>query len=249
MNCSQVEKLLPLFAGHDLDEERIRSINEHLQMCARCAGTATEYHDTRQLLEESAPAFAEDVYREIRQSVWRRIEAESKPQSLSEMFAGWFRPGLVWAVATTLLIVVSVAIYLNGKRMSVREPVAAGTPKTNFEPKEGGGRSGNDEREAVTSPVDRGSNKHLKDARQYQRKFDRQTASYQVNALAVRSPDAQPSKVEAPAPVDASGGADVAVRDAEKTLRMEIQTRNPNIRIIWFARQDAKPASPNSKGI
>ena len=37
--------------------------------------------------------------------------------------------------------------------------------------------------------------------------------------------------------------------DTQKTLRMEIQTKNPNIRIIWLAPRDAKSSSPNSRGI
>jgi hypothetical protein len=35
----------------------------------------------------------------------------------------------------------------------------------------------------------------------------------------------------------------------ERTLRVEIQTKDPNIRIIWFSQSNSKPALPNSKGI
>ncbi|MGH9904304.1 MAG: hypothetical protein ACRD8U_01830, partial [Pyrinomonadaceae bacterium] len=39
-------------------------------------------------------------------------------------------------------------------------------------------------------------------------------------------------------------------RDAdERTLRVEIQTKDPNIRIIWFARHETKPGPQNLKGI
>jgi hypothetical protein len=46
----------------------------------------------------------------------------------------------------------------------------------------------------------------------------------------------------------------VPVRDSsqtEKALRVEIQTKDPNIRIIWFSAQPTKQDSPNksSKGI
>jgi hypothetical protein len=38
---------------------------------------------------------------------------------------------------------------------------------------------------------------------------------------------------------------------SEKTLRVEMQTKDPNIRIIWFTPQPTKQASPSkfSKGI
>jgi len=35
---------------------------------------------------------------------------------------------------------------------------------------------------------------------------------------------------------------------SEKALRLEIQTKDPNIRIIWFTQREPKPALPNSKG-
>ena len=54
MNCNQVESLLPLYAGRDLDAKTEGRVSLHLQSCAACADVAAEYRDTRQLLEDFA---------------------------------------------------------------------------------------------------------------------------------------------------------------------------------------------------
>jgi hypothetical protein len=252
MNCTQVEDLLPLYAGRDLNDGRAQSITAHLQTCARCADAAKEYGETRHLLQEFAPpAFADDVYAEIRQSVWRKIDAESNNSlTLAELFADWFRPRLVWVVATALLIMVSaIAIYFAGNgRMGRRDQNIANVPKLSSEPTEVG-RGGSETLAAASSSPHSSGDQRQPGNRRYQKKLGRPGPPDRVNSLAVNSPDLLPSKIETRAQVAVPTEADVSARDTKTTLRMEIQTRNPNIRIIWFAQRDAKPVSANSKGI
>lgn len=42
--------------------------------------------------------------------------------------------------------------------------------------------------------------------------------------------------------------ADDAV-PGKSPLRLEMQTKDPNIRIIWFTQSNSKPVLPNAKGI
>jgi hypothetical protein len=55
------------------------------------------------------------------------------------------------------------------------------------------------------------------------------------------------------APIDPNNSAETGEtsdNDSKNTLRMEIQTNNPNIRIIWFSQKAAAGrVSPTSKGI
>jgi len=251
MNCTQVEDLLPLYAGRDLNDGREQSITAHLQTCARCGAAAKEYGETRQLLQEFAPpAFADDVHDEIRQRVWRQIETESDFQRLSELFAGWFRPRLVWAVASVLVIMVSVlGIYFIGKRMTVSAPVAVAKPKINSEQRQRDARSDSDKLAAAPSSPDRVGNKKQQSGTQpYKKKLDRQAAPDDANSLARHSPDTEPAKIERSLKVDVPADTDITSHSAGSTLRMEIQTRNPNIRIIWFAPRDTKQPLSNSKG-
>jgi hypothetical protein len=255
MNCQQVEKLLPLFVGRDLNERKERAVAEHLETCGECAGAATEYAETRQLLQEfGSPAFSEDVYAGIRQNVLRQIETESSVPSLSQLIAGWFRPRFVWAIATALLIAVSaLGVYFIGNGWTtIRQPVADKAPQINPSPgnKQPDVRSGSDKQATAPSTLNKGTREQRQaNNRQRQRRLDRDWAPDRANTLAVNSPDAQSVKVESSSQVSNPVEAGVAPRDSEKTLRMEIQTRNPNIRIIWFAQRDQKPSSQNSKGI
>ena len=77
MNCKQIEKLLPLYAGHDLSARREQLITTRLQSCAACSATAAEYREARDLLQEfTPPAFSEKAFAEVRKRVWQQIETE-----------------------------------------------------------------------------------------------------------------------------------------------------------------------------
>jgi putative zinc finger protein len=252
MNCKQIENLLPLYVSRDLDERREQLVAAHVQACNECHSAADEYRETRLLLQEFAPpAFSEDVYAEIRQNVWREIETESAAPSVSDVIAGWFRPRLTWAVATALLVAVSVlGIYLIGNRWTVRQPVAVSGPekKPTAPNKQTGAPP---ETVVTTSPSPSGEG--MKEPRQAyihypERKGDRRRAPDRADSLVAKAPDARPLNVVSPA-INNSAESDASpARDSGKVLRMEIQTKDPNIRIIWFAQQDTKPTSPNSKG-
>lgn len=252
MNCKQVEKLLPLYVSRDLDAGRERLVAAHVQACNECHSAADEYRETRLLLKEFAlPAFGEDVYAEIRQNVWREIEAKSASPSVSEIIAGWFRPRLVWAVATALLIAVSVlGIYLIGNRWTVRQPVAVkGTEKHPTISNKQTGAPAAAVATASPSPAGEGMNGPRQVTVHYaERKRDRRRAPDRADSLVAKAPDAPPVKVVSPAINDTAGSNSLPARDSGKALRMEIQTKDPNIRIIWFAQQHTKSTSPNSKG-
>ncbi len=253
MNCKQIENLLPLYVSHDLDADRERLVAAHVQACDECHSVADEYRETRVLLQEFAPpAFGENVYAEIRQNVWREIQAESASPSITEVIAGWFRPRLTWAVATALLIAVSVlGVYLIGTRWTARQPVAVNGPQKN--PTESNQQAGTP-REAVATASPSPPGEGMNGPRQViihhsERRGDRRRAPHRPDFLwSAKAPDAPPVKGVSPGINNSAGPESSAARDSSKALRMEIQTKDPNIRIIWFAQQDTKPVSPNSKG-
>ena len=100
MNCQQIDEWLPLYASRDLDERREHLVVAHLQTCASCAKAAAEYRETQDLMHGfGVPAVTDEVYAQIRQQVWRRIEAESNGRSFFALVKEWFQPRLVWAAA------------------------------------------------------------------------------------------------------------------------------------------------------
>ena len=78
MNCKDMEPLLPLYAGGDLEEEHSRLVAAHLQFCTECIRAADEYAAAGQLLQRYEPPFFSDgIYAGIRQQVLNEIERES----------------------------------------------------------------------------------------------------------------------------------------------------------------------------
>lgn len=252
MNCQQTEKLLPLYAGGELDEKRAGLVIAHLQSCAACAGAADEYRETRQLVQQFAPPlFSEDVYAGIRRRVLHEIEKEATAPRVSDLVASVFRPRLKWAFATALLAVSVFAIYFIASRRSAENQLAknppAASPERNGQKADEGSAGSQTLDPTVQSVTPRPSisvNKHS--PRKHRDAIDIGTGPVASNA-------SEPSvTAEASSNSNLTESAVVPAVDSaasEKTLRMEIQTRDPNIRIIWFSQQDTKPVSPNSKGI
>ena len=239
MNCKQVEELLPLYAGRDLEEKRATLITEHMQVCAACAQVADEYRDSVQLSKQFAPpVFSEAVYAGIRQRVLREIETEAMAPSWSQTIASLFRPRLRWAIASVLLIVVSTfAIYIfvnKGKddRQLANQPPVEVQPETKEHPTSG------PQRATLPPSVNTGNKRQqfagISPAR------PKRSRELDITAKNVSS---QPGSLPEPTLFPPNSTALV------KTLRVEIQTQDPKIRIIWFVQPETKRIIPNSKGI
>jgi hypothetical protein len=256
MNCKQAEELLPLYAGCDLEEKRTTLVTEHVQTCAACARVADEYRESVQLTEQFAPPiFSEAVYAAIRQRVMREIEAEAMAPAWSQTIANFFRPRLTWAIAGLLLIAVSLfAFYFIMNRQN-DGPQLADKPPSKVQP---GGKedsnSGSQGNRADLSPsVKTGRKKQpMAGVLQPQRKRSRDTLADRMKTVGAKSPDAmstannvspQPSSLPEPMVFPHHDSATLV-----KTLRVEIQTKDPKIRIIWFVQQETKPVIPSSKG-
>ena len=258
MNCKQTEELLPLYAGRDLEEKRATLVTEHLQMCAACARVADEYRESVQLTEQFAPpVFSEAVYTGIRQRVLREIETEAMAPGWSQTNASWFQPRLTWAIAVVLLMVVSMfALYFIMNRRNVEQQLA-NHPPANVQPatKErfNSGSQENKRPELPSSVNTGGEKQRLTGVPQLQRrKRSRNTLAGGMNTVAEKSPDAtdtannvSPQPRSLPEPMLFPHPNSAA---STKPLRVEIQTKDPTIRIIWFVQPETKPVVSGSKG-
>jgi hypothetical protein len=244
MNCKQVHELLPLFVGHDLEDSRARQVAAHVQECAHCAGAADEYRETRQMMQQfSPPQFSEGVYAAMRQRVWREIEADSTPPALSRFVIGWFRPRLGWAAASVLLIALALSvIYLIANRIDRRQLVVK-VPHASHE--QTGTQPAREQQAPLTSSLHDGrkdGRPTIRPRRNYQK-----VVSDRADAIAPKTSSASP---EVSSKLNNSTESVSPSGDQSATpLRMEWQTKDPNIRIIWFSRPDTTRVSNGSKGI
>ncbi|HEX3143821.1 MAG TPA: zf-HC2 domain-containing protein [Pyrinomonadaceae bacterium] len=241
MNCRQIEKYLPLYAGHDLSGSREQLLAAHLQSCGACTEALADFQNARELMQTfSAPSFSDEVYAEIRKSVWRQIESESRP-TLFAAVAAWFQPRLVWSAAAALVVTLSVVgVYVVAQKFTVRPKAIAGVPQIVLPPLNGAGENGGSN-SAPPEPLRR---PRQADVQKRQQRPVRTVAPDRSIAAGAYSPDGQVPKVESSSPVIGADDVDLG----SGSLRMELQTRDPNIRIIWFTQGDSKPVA-HSKGI
>ena len=241
MNCRHVQELLPLFVGQDLEENQARSVNAHVKTCDACAALFGEYQLSRELTQQfTVPQFTESVYDGIRQSVLRELDRATPAAPWHESITAVFRPRMGWAVATALLIVFSVsAVYFIARRRSDSQSIASDQE----------GKQVVTAAQPGTPPAETGTIKktnrlpHIPTREGYRTIYSRRNSAPGISA---------PTAVTRKLTTTTDGGEPNVVpsraSSAEKTLRVEMQTSDPNIRIIWFAPQQNKSTSSSSKG-
>ena len=269
MNCKHVQELLPLYVGRDLEEKQAQLVSVHLESCAECASSADEYRETRKLLQVfSPPPVNEAVYAGIRQRVLREIEREPDPPALPRLIASMFGPRLGWAVATALLIAVSaLAFYFIANRQPILTidqqqlagndqagerttpddqqiarpgPESAATPS--YSPKQ------NDLPQRKSTGRSRAQNSAI--ARLVDQTHGRMVPGAVLNlskSVAVDTPETRSLTTESSLGNNLAEHDTIPTRQSatpEKTLRVEMQTKDRNIRIIWFSHPPTKQNSP-----
>jgi len=243
VNCQQAGKLLPLYGSAEFESVHQQQLATHLELCPSCAAEFDDYRITDQLLLElTPPRIRDDVYDEIRRDVWRKIEGGSSATSFGQFLGAWFDPRTVWAVATVLLLVVLVgAIYLISNRapLTAQPPVAgSGAELTNRQPQNSQPDSRTVNSLAATSqPAASVSvpprHRQLRHALRVERDS---LAANDLNAARRIEQRQRDDSSQSPAELD-----------PQQNIRLEIQTSNPNIRIIWLVNPETKRPQ-NSKG-
>ncbi len=259
MNCEHVEQLLPLYVGGDLDEEPSRLISAHVQCCPHCAGVADEYAGANQLLQQLAPpVFSDEVYASIRTRVLTEIERESDPPPWSNAAWRFFAPlaplRMRMITAGLLLAMLGTAFYLFSNRSNqlpynrevvdstlkeepnLRDSGAGGVPSENHNsgapfsrPGRASHRVGHKTAEVARKKVvNAGPGMHR----------SRRLEQVDVAQRGMFTPSTSTTKLVALRKSD-SIQPDVAVSppSAPAPLRVEMQTGDPNIRIIWLSNQ------------
>jgi hypothetical protein len=228
MNCKNVEPLLSLFVGRDLEEEHSQSVAAHLESCAECTLAAEEYARASQLLQRyETPFFSDEIYGGIRAQVLNEIARESHasvwPRIFSQLFLPLVQPRLRWITAALLLAISVTALYLsrNPSRLLPKDQQVAVRTE---EPNQAGSRAdvrSENSNESAGAPLSL-NKKQVRVAatrRPITRKRDANAGVVATNlsrvvqgAVGVSQPSA------APAP-----------------LRVEMRTSDRNIRIIWLS--------------
>jgi hypothetical protein len=246
MRCTHAEKLIPLFAGDDLPAREADALRRHLESCSNCRRLAAEFEESRDWLRGfAAPQFDNVVLDDVRDSVLKDIgRIENRPRQFR-----WIVPGrnLRFAFTTSLmLLLIGVLLGLViSRRQSPHDPKSnraeakkGGSDQVKLPPGKTPDDRANDDKQAAYRKTDR---------RKFRREpIKREPSESPQTDERVVEPDLITQNMGAIGPItDPSAAPDPAPADPDANrdaLRIEIQTADPNIRIIWFApKSDASP--------
>lgn len=112
MDCTHVERFLPLFVEGELTTELTASLQSHLFVCQKCSESAAEFEASREWLRSSDdPDFDQQFFAELRGSVWQKIEDNERP---------WFRSfHWGWAAAFALLVLFAGVVFFAQLKQTV----------------------------------------------------------------------------------------------------------------------------------
>jgi hypothetical protein len=239
MDCRRTENLIPLYVEGDLTSLQARAVADHLHVCDRCHSLADQYRDSQAWLHAYAPPdFDSAFYNRIRRAVLKEIDDQPAPGWL-QLFAQSLKPSVVFAVCLAVLFIFGAILfvissgkpYLNAARQDqalTKAELQASRPETATVPQARNLSGAAVQKSPAARPVLRPSKKHP-------RKLGAAPLAPETTAIRGRQ--------SAPPLVDVGYDQKIArnnVASDETALKIEIQTSDPNIRIIWFA-----PKAPN----
>ena len=219
MNCTRIASLLPLYASADLPAPQRAQVRAHLAQCESCAASAAEFVSTREWLQrEAVPEFDETFYAELRYAVRQELAAPSVRAAWLRWH--WLKP---CAVALLLLTIFSLRLFqTKGVPPTdiVKTPASSPTPDAGRTP----------------MPPTNVFAQTLKAVTPHHRAVRRVSKTESAPELLVKVESAN-----VPEPPQVASAAE------PEMLRIEMQTADPNIRIIWFAPK-LNSASPELNG-
>ncbi|HKY03749.1 MAG TPA: zf-HC2 domain-containing protein [Blastocatellia bacterium] len=217
MNCRRIEQSIPLYVEGDLSTGEAKTVATHLLGCQDCAGVLTDYRASQELLKGYAPPdFSPVFFDELRASVLTEINKQRRRPGFIDMIAARLNWNIALVAATLALLFAATVsyLYLNRAATGPQEQVAINQPGDGGEPVHG----------AAGTPIEE---------------------------LPVSAPrKIRPRRrANPPRPVRRETAATVAAAEAktlsndDEKIRIEIQTSDPNVRIIWFGSKTDEPLS------
>lgn len=244
MNCRRVEKLIPLYVEGDLESRSRERIASHLAWCGRCNWLADEFRESQSWLRATRPPeFDEAFLGSFKAEALQLIaETNAKPSLLASLIQQWSRRQ-VFALAGAMLIIVAVVVFYvyqagTSRRLHVAEET--GTPEnkvtlpTDSKPAP---HSTRDTKLATGAGLKASQRSTLHggvNARAGRPAPSRETTESRVSTQISRLGRSGSGSFEPT--VEPSGNGD----DTPPMLRIEMQTGDPNIRIIWFAPKEVE---------
>jgi anti-sigma factor RsiW len=246
MNCTTVEKLLPLYVEGDATAREAESVRAHLSSCAACRRVEEEFAASQSRLHNFAvPEFGAEFYEQLRGAVLKEIS--DRPAARPSVFET-LRAGLQWRTAAAfslaLMIMagaVSFAFYRSlqpsdAALLAIEQSMGDLSPL----PEPATERAANESGEVGASIHQTGSTTTVARNVLRQRLARGAQSTAQSESSNAQSPDNATLTVAEAQRKNAAASLAASTTPAQAVARMEIQTSDPNIRIIWLARKSGE---------
>lgn len=264
MNCKRAGKLMPLYAAGDLPAGRLsRAVAAHVARCGACAALSAEFRASREWAREAGdvPEFGEEFYESLRAGVLDRVRRDTRPAAPEQsapffpaMFAGR-RLAFATSLAVAACALALVLYFLHDRGRPQRNEIVVAPS---------GGELVNPPQRASVTPMpdattdeQQPSHDTPRSDEQLRQPNDERGGGggfKRTPTLRRRSPgyrSSPPAAARAPELAAARGSARQVVATAASRAetagvsRIEIQTADPNIRIIWLAPDEGDEAEPD----
>ena len=229
MNCRRIEKLILLYVEGDLQSKMSDRVASHLDWCSRCNRLADEYKESQSWLRSSTlPEFEKALLDSVKNDVLIRIAASNRKSSPLALLAQHCNRRQVLALSAALLLIfgmVVISVYQARVKINSTREIAT-----------------KERRDETTQPTSASYSKPAPGA------VPRKPHRLSPNRRRFLARDIK-------APIVNQGGGQVlshadglaetraprqqvenlsSFENSKEMLRIEIQTSDPNIRIIWF---------------
>ena len=244
MNCRRIEEMIPLYIEGDLETDRALLVSAHLKSCAACSRLAGGFNESQEWLHSyTPPAFDSTFFDGLKSGVLARINEENARPSFFQLIAAHWRWDAALAAALLLVVLSGLTFYTYRQAVTtVPEQVAQFPSRPDaVPPLQDPPKPANDDLEQITRPPQH-SHRTLREAVAKavgpalpESVIGTLTADPGIpltNDPGIESADfsateTSQDQVQPPVKVSAS--------PSESMTRIDIQTSDPTIRIIWFA--------------
>lgn len=242
MKCEHFENLIPLYVGGDLEPPQADDLRQHLTGCAHCRRVTEDFQASQTWLTGFAvPEFDEASFATMRASVISQIERQEKRGRLIEWLLPKFSPRFVLASAAIALAIVSglvAAVYRQQPSPSRigGEVIADNGSHRNQAAGDGKVITAGGQISTTTGKERRFPRSKRADSTLLPPEaFNNGGFSNPLEPPVI--PDEQPVTEPAPA----------TEPEEKEMLRIELQTADPNIRIIWLTPKTPSPTDSKTK--
>jgi Putative zinc-finger len=248
MNCTHIKRLIPLYVGGDLNAQQVAGVRKHIETCERCRDLVAQFEESQSWLRDlAAPQFGEEVFDDLRAAVREEIaRVESSPSLFDLLTPVWNLRSVIAASLALALLTAGLLLYANrpkspDKPLATKKEIA---PVSNDVTEQ-------DHENIIDTDLNRQSRGQKLAASHRPRRSPaprventRGETNLPVlgaialnNQLIYRHPNIEEITLPSQSDIEMNRNMD------REMLRIEMQTADPNIRIIWFVPKDDTPST------